>query len=127
MPYRQRLIIEGFGCRKNLSKAGFAHSFLERLTQSLDMRILVPPNIVRVPVHCPAPGLETSDLGVSGFVIWMESGAQIHTWPGERLATLDAYSCKEFQPAKALELFEKAFSPLDLKFCVPEMVGSCSG
>jgi hypothetical protein len=127
MPYRQRLIIEGFGCSKNLYKPGFAHMFLERLTAALDMRILVPPMVVRVPVYCPAPELETQDLGVSGFVIWMESGAQIHTWPGDRLATLDAYSCKEFQPAKALELFEKAFAPVDIKFAVPEVVGSCGG
>jgi S-adenosylmethionine/arginine decarboxylase-like enzyme len=57
----------------------------------------------------------------------MESGAQIHTWPGERLATLDAYSCKEFKASMALELFEKSFSPLDVRFCVPEVVGSCEG
>jgi hypothetical protein len=125
MPYRQRLIIEGFGCRKNLNKPGFAHMFLERLTAALDMRVLVPPVIVRVPVNCPAPSLETKDLGVTGFVIWMESGAQLHTWPGERVASLDAYSCKEFQPGKALDLFEKAFSPVDIKFAVPEVVGSC--
>ena len=126
MPYRQRLIIEGFGCRKNLDKPGFAHMFLERLTSALDMRVLVPPIIVRVPVANPAPGLETKDLGVTGFVVWMESGAQVHTWPGNRLATLDAYSCKEFRPGKALDLFEQSFSPLDIKFCVPEVVGSCN-
>ena len=126
MPYRQRLIIEGFGCRKNLDRPGFAHMFLERLTAALGMRILVPPNIVRVPVRCPAPALESADLGVSGFIVWMESGAQIHTWPGERLATLDAFSCKEFKVSTALKLFQKAFSPLDLKFSVPEVVGSCS-
>jgi S-adenosylmethionine/arginine decarboxylase-like enzyme len=125
MPYRQRLIIEGFGCRKNLDKPGFAHMFLERLTQALDMRVLVPPVVVRVPVNCPAPSMKTADHGVTGFVIWMESGAQVHTWPGDSLVTLDAYSCKEFQPAKALELFEKSFSPMDIKFAVPEVVGSC--
>jgi len=126
MPYRQRLIIEGFGCRKNLDQPAFAHAFLERLTMALDMRLLVPPVVVRVPVNCPAPSLETADMGVTGFVIWMESGAQVHTWTGERLATLDAYSCKEFQVSKALDLFGRSFSPQNIKFFVPEVVGSCN-
>jgi S-adenosylmethionine/arginine decarboxylase-like enzyme len=67
----------------------------------------------------------SADLGVSGFVVWMESGAQLHSWPGERIATLDAFSCKEFKAAVALELFQKSFSPLDIRFAVPEVVGSC--
>lgn len=119
MPYRQRLIIEGFGCKKHMDNPGFIHTFLVKLTKGLDMRILVPPNVVSVPVKHPAPQLKTRDYGVTGFVIWMESGTQIHTWPRVGLVTLDIYSCKKFGQSIALEMFNKAFAPKRVDFAAP--------
>lgn len=120
MPYKQRLIIEGFDCSQNLFDPGFALDFLERLTEALDMRVLVPPVVVRVPVTCAADRIKTQDQGITGFVIWMESGAQLHTWPGEGVATLDAYSCRPFRVSTALAIFYTAFEPSSMKFGSPQ-------
>lgn len=120
MPYRQRLIIEGGGCRKNLDSRSFALGFMEKLSEALGMRILVPPVVVRVPISAAAKSLCTIDQGVTGFVIWMESGAQIHTWPNENLVTLDAYSCKKFKVSVALGLFQEAFNPMEIHFASPD-------
>ena len=119
MPYKQRICIEGYGCIESLKDPGFAYNFLVSLTEVLDMRILIPPNIVKVPLPYPVDSLMTTDWGVSGFVIWMESGAQLHTWPREKLATLDAFSCKEFSIQDAIGIFDATFSPKNVKYCSP--------
>ncbi len=111
MPYRQRLIIEGFECKRDLYDIGLFHNFLEDLTKILDMRVIVPPSIVRVPVPSPAPEIETGDHGLSGFLIWIESGAQIHSWPRDSLLTLDIYSCKRFEEEAAIGYFLYFFHP----------------
>ncbi|MFP4284159.1 MAG: S-adenosylmethionine decarboxylase [Desulfovermiculus sp.] len=123
MPYRQRLIIECFKCKKNMESAGFAHTFLVKLTKALDMKLLVPPVVLSVPVPSPAPSLKTNDAGVTGFVIWMESGTQIHTWPRIGLVTLDIYSCKKFGQSIALDMARKAFAPQHVDFLAPDLGG----
>lgn len=107
---RHRIIIEGFGCGKNPSIEDI-YNFFEQLTKRINMRILVPPMIVRVPVINCVDSIETNDVGVSGQMIWLESGCQIHTWPEEKFVALDVFSCKSFSDDETINIFKEYFNP----------------
>ena len=47
--------------------------------------------------------------GVSGVTLYVESGAQLHTWPEEGRFYLDVTSCKRFEPGLVVELVENWF------------------
>lgn len=111
MNVRKRVVLEGFGCKKGFSIQE-AYSFFEQLSSAINMRIIVPPIIVSVPVISAHESIATAtDFGISGVVIWLESGAQIHTWPEYRLITLDVYSCKPFEDETVLKMFKEWFVP----------------
>ncbi len=120
MPFRQRLVIECFGCRTMPGVAG-AYGFLLKLSETADMRVLVPPIIVEVPVLMAADAIATTDVGVSGQIIWLESGAQIHTWPEERFLTLDMFSCKRYSKDAILELLREVFAPRRMNIILDDM------
>jgi len=46
--------------------------------------------------------------GVSGFVIISESHISIHTFPEQRYASVDIFSCKQFDIDRTAELFAQA-------------------
>jgi S-adenosylmethionine/arginine decarboxylase-like enzyme len=52
---------------------------------------------------------QIEDAGVTGFSIWAESHAAIHTWDDENYFAFDAFSCKEFDPGDALRLLLNTF------------------
>lgn len=109
---RDRLVLEGFGCKRNLDCVQSIYDFLVLLSQEANMRILVPPSIVRVPVEHAAAQIETTyDWGVSGTVIWLESGASVHTWPEAEFVALDVFSCKTFDHRRVEDVFAKTFDP----------------
>lgn len=116
---RQRLVIEGFGCSVNMDTNVF-YSFFEDLTKALDMRILVPPMLVKVPIVNPAPQIDTEDYGWSGQLIWLESGSQIHAWPKHRFVAVDIFSCKNYTVEAAVSVFKKYFSPEGIDVCEPQ-------
>jgi|ECHnycMinimDraft_1075156.scaffolds.fasta_scaffold03709_2 S-adenosylmethionine decarboxylase len=50
--------------------------------------------------------------GVSGVVMIADSHVSIHTWPEERYASLDVYTCRaETDLDEVLSVFEQALSP----------------
>jgi len=102
---RYRTTVEAIGAKADLGSVSWCYEVLERIAQVADMRILVPPTVVRVPVLSPAEQIRSlpHDFGVSGCVIWIESGAQVHTWPEHAFAALDMFSCKEFDPWAVIE------------------------
>ena len=109
---RDRLCLEGFRCVRHLGSVEDVYTFLEALSYAAGMRVLVPPVVVRVPVVNAAAQIETkTDWGISGSIIWLESGAMIHTWPEEGFAALDMFSCKAFNHDVVEDLFRKMFSP----------------
>jgi len=112
---RNRAIYECFGCDIDaLTSTSTAYDFLLNLTEVLNMRVLSPPVVVKLPIKAAAKHLESNDYGVSGFVIWMESGAHIHTWPEFQFMTLDFFSCKVVNPQNAVSLINTTFKPLTI-------------
>ena len=116
---RQRLIIEGTGC-KAVVTIQRVYEFFEQLTYELDMRILVPPIVIQVPFPNPAPIMATDDCGISGQMIWMESGASLHHWENEQFVAVDIFSCKPYSVARAIRLFEIFFRPEEIQTAQPE-------
>ncbi|MDX8411672.1 MAG: S-adenosylmethionine decarboxylase [Mariprofundaceae bacterium] len=104
------------------------YTLLEGLSKILDMTLVYPPLVARFPFAAnelsrfvdslkgegvQAKAISTmeallakrndEDAGVSGITVWLESHAAIHTWTEENFFSFDAYSCKDFDPYKALE------------------------
>ena len=112
---RHRLILEGHKCTSVVTLS-MVYEFLINLTVKLKMRVLIPPVVVQVPIENHLP---TDDEGISGQMMWMESGCQIHTWPKYEFVTVDIFSCKPFNIEDAEELFRQTFNPNEIASCVP--------
>ncbi|MCI0653087.1 MAG: adenosylmethionine decarboxylase [Methylococcaceae bacterium] len=53
----------------------------------------------------------TPNGGISGVAVLAESHISVHTWPERDFAAFDVFMCGRARPEKAIEVFEKAFSP----------------
>ncbi len=114
------------------------YDYTEEVARQLDMTLVYPPIVARFPfANCElekfskrladenvkSKTLEfmedtlrrraTKDSGISGISVWLESHCTIHTWPEKNFFSLDAYSCKDFDPMIALKLTLKWF---DVKY-----------
>jgi S-adenosylmethionine decarboxylase len=56
-----------------------------------------------------------SPQGVSGVVVISESHLSIHTWPEERYAAVDVYTCGDCAPEKAISFLTDVFCSLNPK------------
>lgn len=48
-------------------------------------------------------------FGVSGVVLIAESHASFHSWPEDRFAALDIFTCGDMRPGVAVDLMKEAF------------------
>jgi len=112
---RQRLIIEAFDCNSPIDDVKFVYDLVEEISKAIDMRIVVPPIIVKIPVANADDSIATNkDYGISGTVVWLESGAQIHTWPEYNFMTLDIFSCKKFDNGAVFDLVKSIVKPSNM-------------
>ena len=100
--YRQRLIIEGKFTIK-ISEATI-RKYLIDVAKVTGMTLLTKPLIFSPnerehPVH----------HGIAGFVAWVESGCSVYTWDYFRFFTVEIYTCKKFDPEKAVQFTRKFF------------------
>ncbi len=114
---RQRLTVEAYGC-KGIDFENI-YNFFDALTDRLGMNTLVPPVLVRMPVVRPVKNLNPEDYGISGHLIWAESGAQIHTWGQYRFVALDVFSCRFYGERDVVEVVRSFFSPDCIETGVP--------
>ena len=106
------LTLDCLGCSgPALKDEKLLSSFMEEMVEELGMRKLLDPVLVK----CDN-SLNTWDQGgLSAFVIIAESHISIHTFPEAGLVTADVYSCKPFDTERAKCMFEKAFSPHEIR------------
>lgn len=111
------------------------YDYMEELARKIDMTLVYPPIVAKFPFaqseleqfvkklseeNVKSRTLEfmeetlkrraTEDSGVSGVSIWLESHCTIHTWPEEEFFSLDAYSCKDFDPMVVFDFTVKWFN-----------------
>jgi hypothetical protein len=95
--HRQRLVIEGY--------PGFVitdehiKDYLAQLSPLLGMVTVLDPV-----THC------SDKYGWAGWIHWETSGAHFYAWERPLLFfSVDIYTCKEFDPKVAIELFTKKY------------------
>lgn len=95
------------GNKKKLNSIGFIYKFLDELPEFLDMQKMAPPTVY---YWKGSDDLKAMDHGgISGVVLIAESHASIHTFPDRGYASVDIFSCKDFDLEKAAELIIKTF------------------
>ena len=129
---------------RGINETTTIHHLLEGLSIALEMTLVYPPLVARFPFagselsrfveSLRAEGIQANavrameqhlakrqneEAGISGVTVWLESHAAIHTWTEESFFSFDAYSCKDFDPEKAvdyvLQYFDvQAYNGLDI-------------
>lgn len=92
------------GDRETLADKSGIRKFLVNLVQKIGMTQILPPLVV----YYGSPKAP-EDAGISGFVLIAESHISIHTFPIKQFASLDVFSCKEFDHNMALSSFRRQF------------------
>jgi len=104
--YGPHLTVDAYGCpRDALADLGAAFDFLDRLPGIIGMEKITKPHVFR---HLSSPD---RDWGITGVVIIATSHISIHTYPERGIVFMDAFSCREFDEAKAIEFFNEIFKP----------------
>jgi len=100
------LILEAYGCPKEkLADVSSICKVLDAYPPQLEMTKIMPPYVFTY--H----GTVEDDWGVSGVVLIAESHISIHTFPDKGFATLDIFSCKDFEIEAAVKFFCEHFEP----------------
>lgn len=100
------LTIDLYGCNeRKICNKKFIHKVLNELPDIIGMRKISKPYIK---VY---PGRKGSfdKGGISSFILIAESHISIHTFKGYGFASVDIFSCKEFEIEKAEEYLVKKF------------------
>ncbi len=100
------LTVDLFGC--NVEVLGS----IEKITTVLTT---LPDDINMTPISGPLVKYHQAenemDSGVTGVIIIAESHISIHTYPKRKFASVDIFSCKEFNVNRAVEFLKQVFSP----------------
>lgn len=106
---RYRMVIEGFDCRyRNLEDCGIFMSDLVEILQTKKILFGQVEILKDMIQGCS----DKAKPGISMFVIYLESGSQLHTWPEEEFVALDVFSCKNFRSDDIVFHFKNFFNPM---------------
>jgi S-adenosylmethionine decarboxylase len=84
---------------------------IEGLSKVLGMTIIYGPIVKNL-----AGSLNPKHAGLEAVAIWAESGLSVYVWNEPALFTTDIYTCKPFEPQKALDYISTFFVPEKLSF-----------
>ncbi|MCD6341851.1 MAG: S-adenosylmethionine decarboxylase [Thaumarchaeota archaeon] len=106
------LLLDLYGCDvRNLNDESLLQEAFRDLSKILDMHVIAGPLIVRYVGKKDSPSGE----GLSGFMIVAESHVSIHTDIRTGYASIDVYSCKEFDADQVEEYLRGIFKPKKLE------------
>lgn len=98
------LMIDGYNANPSkLSDPELVRKVLDELPQEMEMTKVLPPFVYRYGEKGGQPE------GVTGVVIIAESHLAIHTFPAKRFISVDIFSCKPFDPGKAIQSIAERF------------------
>ncbi|MCD6421376.1 MAG: S-adenosylmethionine decarboxylase [Thaumarchaeota archaeon] len=102
------LMLDLYGCSKDsLDDERLLRDVFDELSRLMDLRIIAGPVIVRYVGEEGSPSGE----GLSGFMIVAESHVSIHTDIRTGYASVDVYSCKEFDRERVERYLVGVFKP----------------
>ncbi|MEM5772093.1 MAG: adenosylmethionine decarboxylase [Candidatus Aenigmatarchaeota archaeon] len=101
------LMLELYNCNENISKREVIEKFLLELPEIIDMHKISEPIIIEY------SGRDGSfdKGGFSGIILIAESHITIHTFNAQKYATIDIFSCKDFDTSKAENYVKDLFKP----------------
>ena len=109
------LVIDGRGCDpEQLGDVEHVRRFLDAYPDAISMTKIMPPAVYTY------RGPKPEDWGVSGFVIIAESHISVHTFPDRGYLNIDVFSCKEFDPDRALREIRALFTMSEVRSWVLE-------
>ncbi|MEM4348514.1 MAG: adenosylmethionine decarboxylase [Candidatus Anstonellaceae archaeon] len=98
------LTLDMYGCnKKKLKDVNFIYNFLNEFPDMIGMTKIMPPYTFTY------SGVKPEDWGVSGIVLIAESHISIHTFPEKNFASVDIFSCKEFDIESGAEIIASKF------------------
>ena len=80
------------------------YDFLDKLPAQIEMNKITQPYVFTYRSE-----KKPEDWGLTGFVIIAESHISIHTYPAKNYASVDVFSCKEFDPDKTADIIVSWF------------------
>ncbi|VVC00641.1 S-adenosylmethionine decarboxylase proenzyme [uncultured archaeon] len=93
-----------YGCnKKKLKDVNFVYTFLSEMPELIGMTKIMPPYTFSY------NGLKPEDWGVSGIVLIAESHISIHTFPEKGYASVDIFSCKDFDVDSACDIIASKY------------------
>jgi len=106
---RQRLLIEGF-YTIDVDKA-VIHNYFKKITDYLNLKMYGKPIIF-------SPGGEgkRENQGYDAFVPLIDSGISVYVWSNSSFLSLIIYTCKNFDPHKAMEFTKEYFKIKEIAF-----------
>jgi len=102
------LMLDLYGCPEDsLDDERLLRDVFDELSRLMDLRIIAGPVMVRYVGEEGSPSGE----GLSGFMIVAESHVSIHTDIRTGYASVDVYSCKEFDRERVEKYLIEVFKP----------------
>jgi S-adenosylmethionine decarboxylase len=102
------LTLDLYSCnKKKLADKNFILKILEELPDLIEMRKISEPQILEYPGN---PNSFDAG-GISAFILIAESHISIHTFVKQAFASVDVFSCKNFDVKKAEDYIIKSFEP----------------
>lgn len=96
------LMIDGYSANPDrLRDAELVRQVLDELPEEMEMTKVLPPFVYSYG--------QNGEEGVTGVVIIAESHIAIHTFPKKAFLSVDIFSCKAFDVAKALKYLAEKF------------------
>ncbi len=110
MGFGPHLTLDLYGCNsQKLSDASFITNLLEELPDLIGMHKISLPYVSAFKGN-PLGKKDSFDQGgISGFILIAESHITIHTFVAQGFASIDIFSCKEFDVEKAEEHLVREF------------------
>jgi len=101
------LTLDLYGCdKRRLSSEKFICKLLDEFPTMIDMHKITEPHLT----YYPGRDGSFDNGGFSAFILIAESHISIHCFPDQRYASIDIFSCKEFDTEKAEALMMEAFN-----------------
>lgn len=102
-----QLLLDLYDCKPRVcDDLDLVYDFLDEIVDEIGMEKQAPPNIFRSDeVKYPYKA------GLSGWVPLIESSVVLHSLTVKSFISIDIYSCKYFDPKKAIAFCKKYFAP----------------
>lgn len=112
-----QVLLDFYGCKaEDCDDLELCYDFLDKIVGYIGMNKMGPPQVM----HGDVDKYPEKGPGVSGWIPLIESSVVIHTLSTKGFISIDVYSCKYFEPQKALEFAKKYFKPERIEYQTAE-------